>query len=547
MTARNRHDETSKVSPTLAARMRSWGVPFLSCSEDGHVGQDVCERDDWVSQLCATPMVADAARKGIREWSQQSDPAPLRVVEGFWLVPVPRRSRRGMESLAVAVFLTDRFAGSDGFDAIIDEAGLTPSRVRRELKAMVPIPESEVSRIGDIIRAIDDDWQTRQRAQLDVEHVGKQLAESYEEMNLLYTIIQQMTDVQQPERFIRIACRELLATLPYAWIGVQFSRSDAVISTLSGRFVRAGESASSWESIRRLVRLVMRRTKAGEPWVIESSVSRENAIFESLGRAVLVQPLSRNGEVVGVMVAGDKQGRDTEASSIDMKLLGATAQHVSIFLDNAALYSDLNAMFVGTLEALTASIDAKDPYTCGHSLRVAHLTRQLAEAAEYEPDEVGTARIAGLVHDVGKIGVPEQVLSKPGKLNEEEFAWIRRHPEIGHRILKDIPKFTAILPGVLYHHERWDGKGYPEGLSGTEIPPVARMIALADAFDAMSSTRTYRKAMTRSDVLSEIERCAGSQFDPQLAALFLQLDLGEFDRLLAEHRNMQADGSEFAA
>ncbi|MHC5028011.1 MAG: HD domain-containing phosphohydrolase, partial [Planctomycetota bacterium] len=389
--------------------------------------------------------------------------------------------------------------------------------------------------------------QTRQRAQLDVEHVGKQLAESYEEMNLLYTIIQQMTDVQQPERFIRIACRELLATLPYAWIGVQFSRSDAVISTLSGRFVRAGESASSWESIRRLVRLVMRRTKAGEPWVIESSVSRENAIFESLGRAVLVQPLSRNGEVVGVMVAGDKQGRDTEASSIDMKLLGATAQHVSIFLDNAALYSDLNAMFVGTLEALTASIDAKDPYTCGHSLRVAHLTRQLAEAAEYEPDEVGTARIAGLVHDVGKIGVPEQVLSKPGKLNEEEFAWIRRHPEIGHRILKDIPKFTAILPGVLYHHERWDGKGYPEGLSGTEIPPVARMIALADAFDAMSSTRTYRKAMTRSDVLSEIERCAGSQFDPQLAALFLQLDLGEFDRLLAEHRNMQADGSEFAA
>ena len=165
-----------------------------------------------------------------------------------------------------------------------------------------------------------------------------------------------------------------------------------------------------------------------------------------------------------------------------MKLLGATAAHMAIFLENAALYDDLNAMFLGTLEALTASIDAKDKYTSGHSRRVAHLTQKLARAIGLPENTISRMRIAGLVHDVGKIGVPEAVLCKPGKLTEEEFDLIRKHPEIGHRILKDIPQLKDILPGVLYHHERWDGRGYPHGLSQQQIPMVARLIALADSF-----------------------------------------------------------------
>src|SRR5690606_37371768 len=127
------------------------------------------------------------------------------------------------------------------------------------------------------------------------------------------------------------------------------------------------------------------------------------------------------------LIAGDKRGPDSAASSVDMKLLGATASHTAIFLENAALYDDLNAMFLGTLEALTASIDAKDRYTCGHSQRVAHLTQQLACTIGLTPEQVKRMHIAGLVHDVGKIGVPEHVLLKPGKLTDEEFGWIRLH------------------------------------------------------------------------------------------------------------------------
>jgi HD-GYP domain-containing protein (c-di-GMP phosphodiesterase class II) len=196
-------------------------------------------------------------------------------------------------------------------------------------------------------------------------------------------------------------------------------------------------------------------------------------------------------------------------------------------------------MFLGTLEALTASIDAKDRYTCGHSRRVAHLTQQLAEAIGLDEHTVSRCHIAGLVHDVGKIGVPEAVLLKPGKLTAEEYGWIRKHPEMGFRILKDIPQLNDILPGVLYHHERWDGRGYPQGLSGEQIPLLARLIGLADSFDAMSSTRTYRSALSRGQVLEEIARCRGSQFDPDLAATFVHLDFSEFDRLVREHQAIE--------
>ncbi|MDP7030634.1 MAG: HD domain-containing protein, partial [Phycisphaerales bacterium] len=174
-----------------------------------------------------------------------------------------------------------------------------------------------------------------------------------------------------------------------------------------------------------------------------------------------MEPITSDGQLIGVLMAADKFGPDTSVSSVDIKLLTATAAQLAIFLENAALYEDLSATFLGTLQALTASIDAKDRYTCGHSQRVALLTAQLAAATGMDADRVERVRIAGLVHDIGKIGVPEAVLLKKGQLCEEEFAWIRRHPEIGARILRDIPQMEDIIGGVMHHHERFDGKGYP--------------------------------------------------------------------------------------
>jgi HD-GYP domain-containing protein (c-di-GMP phosphodiesterase class II) len=157
---------------------------------------------------------------------------------------------------------------------------------------------------------------------------------------------------------------------------------------------------------------------------------------------------------------------------------------------------------------------------------------------------VERVRIAGLVHDIGKIGVPEEVLRKPGKLTDEEFEMMKAHPAIGHHILQDIPQLADVLPGVLHHHERYDGRGYPHGLAGEDIPLMARIIALADSFDAMSSTRTYRAAMSRETVLTEIRRCAGAQFDPELAERFVKLDFRAYDEAAARHKSERKLGGD---
>ena len=133
---------------------------------------------------------------------------------------------------------------------------------------------------------------------------------------------------------------------------------------------------------------------------------------------------------------------------------------------------------------------------------------------------------------MGKIGIAEAVLTNPGRLTADEFAQIKRHPEIGYGILKDIPHMTTALPGVLHHHERWDGKGYPHGLAGEAIPLIGRVLALADTFDAMSSTRSYRAATPREKVLEEIRRCAGTQFDPALVPMFVNLNFADFEQAL---------------
>jgi HD-GYP domain-containing protein (c-di-GMP phosphodiesterase class II) len=162
------------------------------------------------------------------------------------------------------------------------------------------------------------------------------------------------------------------------------------------------------------------------------------------------------------------------------------------------------------------------------------LSRHLAVQIGLTDAQVERIYMAGLLHDVGKIGVPEAVLQKPGKLTAEEFEQMKKHPEIGARILADIKQVKDILPGVLHHHERYDGKGYPHGLAGENIPQMGRILCLADCFDAMTSNRTYRKALPLEVALAEIRRCSGTQFDPSLAEAFLKTGADGFRDLLGD-------------
>ncbi len=192
----------------------------------------------------------------------------------------------------------------------------------------------------------------------------------------------------------------------------------------------------------------------------------------------------------------------------DIQLLETFASQAATVLQVATLYSEANELFWDVIKALTAAIDAKDPYTEGHSQRVCDYSVAIAQEMGLAPDAIQRLRIGSLFHDVGKIGIPDAILLKPGTLDEEEYQVMKQHPLIGANILSQVHKLQADLPPMAQHHERMDGSGYPLGLQGDEIPTISRIVAVADVFDAMTSDRPYRKALPIEQVFAQLQRDA---------------------------------------
>ena len=194
-------------------------------------------------------------------------------------------------------------------------------------------------------------------------------------------------------------------------------------------------------------------------------------------------------------------------------------------------------LFLHVVESLADAIDAKDNYTNGHSGRVAVYSKKIAARYGYDEKRQEKIFMMGLLHDVGKIGVPDEVINKPGRLTDEEFACIKKHPAIGGKILSNIKEMPELAAGAKWHHERYDGRGYPEGLAGENIPEEARIIAVADAYDAMTSNRSYRGALPQETVRGEIEKGKGSQFDPKFADIMLGMIDDDKDYLMRDKTN----------
>ena len=183
----------------------------------------------------------------------------------------------------------------------------------------------------------------------------------------------------------------------------------------------------------------------------------------------------------------------------------------------------LSRVYIQIVEALAASVDAKDKYTHGHSSRVASYSREIARRAGFSEEEQNRIYMMGLLHDVGKIGIQDSIINKKSRLTEEEYACIKTHPAVGAEILKKITDLPELMTGARWHHERYDGKGYPDGLAGDHIPELARIIAVADSYDAMTSNRSYRGILPQEHVRNEIIRCRGTPVDPRFADIMLEL------------------------
>jgi putative nucleotidyltransferase with HDIG domain len=245
--------------------------------------------------------------------------------------------------------------------------------------------------------------------------------------------------------------------------------------------------------------------------------------------AALCVPLVSNEGVIGAVTVGSRDAA-FRFTSDDVRLLSTIANHATIAIGNIELFSSLQEAYVATVRSLAAAVDAKDPYTRGHSDRVAEYAMAVAEKLDLSPDQRTALEMAAYLHDIGKIGIREEILLKPGRLDDGEMEQMRHHPLIGANILKPVAFPWAIAPIVRHHHEHWDGAGYPAGLRGEEIPLLARVLAAADACEAMTSDRPYRRGRTVEDAIEELKRCSGSQFDPRVVDAFVLVLRDEQER-----------------
>ncbi len=423
-----------------------------------------------------------------------ADERPGKAVStcGCCLIAVPMYQRRRLVGTVVAGFPALDLFDEETMARMCDKLRLDRQVVTDQARHDFRRNSHDVDQLISILRWLLKDKQTLDIADEEIATLSVNLATTYEELSLLYRISGSMRVTQQPHEFMQNICDELLEVMNVASVvavvhACPHGNEDANV-------VYAGRIDLDAEQIHRLaIGVITPRFACSNRAMIENHFDGSEAgLPDGVVRNLVAVPLVTD-EPIGLLVGFNKISGDFD--SADMKLISSIGNQAAVFLTNNRLYADLQDLLMGVLHALTASIDAKDPYTSGHSQRVALISKRLAEECGFAPEKVQEVYLAGLLHDIGKIGVAEATLCKEGRLTDEEYADIKRHPALGSKILGGIRQLDNMIAGILYHHERPDGHGYPQGLKGDEIPVEGLIIGLADAFDAMTSQRTYRETL----------------------------------------------------
>lgn len=387
------------------------------------------------------------------------------------------------------------------------------------------------------IISFNDNFKNSQQMEL----VSSELSQTYEELMLLYKMSTNMKMTQSDANYLQMACDSLTELVDVEGIAIFLEKKigdskKLILSAGAGLIAMDYRQDDMYEI---LFERLMGELEAGNDALLDSEVDAPFK-YEWFGRVknIIAVPLHGKDKIIGMMVATNRLDK-ADFDSIDAKLFNSVANECAVFIENQSLFRDLKELFIGSLKALTNSIDAKDQYTRGHSERVALISKWIAErysqvTGELDNDMIQKIYLAGLLHDIGKIGISEAVLGKKGKLTESEYEQIKTHPSIGAGILSEIRQMADIVPGVLCHHERYDGKGYPKGLCGEEIPLVGKIVMIADTFDAMTSKRTYRDALSVETTIAEIEKGLGGQFDPEMGSIFLNSDIDKLWEIIQE-------------
>jgi HD-GYP domain-containing protein (c-di-GMP phosphodiesterase class II) len=382
--------------------------------------------------------------------------------------------------------------------------------------------ESERANVFGILRAFASMAAEVSSKEIAVDSLSDELARRYEDLTLVYELADHMEVGKEAESrveaIIKTATQRLELDFLILFGPITQRRRIYRASKGSGRLGRAERAA-----LYKLESHVRSIVLADEEHVVINNLREDGrfAYLDGICSHVLSVPVHVSDEEIGAITVVRNLGKERFFMG-DVKLISALAKQVAIVTRNARLFREVRSLFLNLVKSLISIVEAKHKYTKGHSERVHEISCFLGKHLGLRKKARDVLHWASLFHDVGKISVPDVILNKPGKLTEEEFAIIRQHPVVGHNVLSHIEQLREALPGIRHHHEKLDGSGYPDGLAGDQIPFTARIIAVADVYDALTSTRSYRPAMPTKKALDIMREGSGNHFDPRVLQVFLR-------------------------
>ncbi len=389
------------------------------------------------------------------------------------------------------------------------------------------------------VREIEADKDLLGRKYREVQDLSVRLRQKIRELETIHESGKAIVSILDRKDLLNVIMRLATTSLGYDRAMIM------LVNDVEKSLVMAASSGGSPEQMKqfggyriplsRVSNVLVRTFESGTPVLVDKlsrrSLNQKNPMLQSFSpTSFAIVPLINRGKVIGVMAA-DRAASKAAIAQEDLDYLVGFGNHVAVALENSRLYQSLEQTYLGAIQSLARAVEAKDPYTNGHSERVGHFSEWLADSIDLPEAQTRTLVLACRIHDIGKIGVTEKILHKPGKLERDEETIIRQHPVTGETIIRPLKGLEEVARIIRHHHERYDGTGYPDRLKGDSIPVESRMMAIADCYDAMTTRRPYRKPLPEEVVLRELKENRGSQFDPHLTDSFLTLlETGTFPR-----------------